>query len=118
MNARCEKQLRGEGNRGCPGAVQEFIDGSLMRLCSSTSECAQFSIGGRCSQIHNRGEKNPVGYYSCRLNAPEQNYATYDKELLGLRGGVLHFRHYLLGIKFKVHTDHSAVRWFMSQPDC
>jgi hypothetical protein len=36
---------------------------------------------------------------------------------LGLRDGVLHFRHYLLGIKFKVHTDHSSLRWLMTQPE-
>ena len=57
-------------------------------------------------------------YSVCRrLNPAEQNYATYDKELLGLREGVLHFRHYLLGIKFKVHTDHSSLRWLMTEPE-
>ena len=39
------------------------------------------------------------------------------KELLGLRDGVLHFRHYLLGIKFKVHTDHSSLLWLMTQTE-
>ena len=68
-------------------------------------------------QIDDRGESHPIGYYSRRLNPAEQNYATYDKELLGLRDGVLHFRHYLLGIKFKVHTDHSSLRWLFTQPE-
>lgn len=60
---------------------------------------------------------HPVGFYSRRLNPAEQNYATYDKELLGLRDGVLHFRHQLLGIPFKVHTDHCSLRWLFNQPE-
>ena len=80
-------------------------------------DASKFSIGAVLQQIDARGESHPIGYYSRRLNSAEQNYATYDKELLGLRDGVLHFRHYLLGIKFKVHTDHSSLRWLMTQPE-
>ena len=80
-------------------------------------DASKFSIGAVLQQIDDRGESHPIGYYSRRLNPAEQNYATYDKELLGLRDGVLHFRHYLLGIKFKVHTDHSSLRWLMTQPE-
>jgi hypothetical protein len=80
-------------------------------------DASKFSIGAVLQQVDDRGESHPVGYYSRRLNQAEQNYATYDKELLGLRDGVLHFRHYLLGIKFKVHTDHSSLRWLMTQPE-
>jgi len=101
-------------------------------------DASKFSIGAVLQQIDDRGESHPIGYYSRRLNPAEQNYATYDKvymelgsyflflqeqikdniikELLGLRDGVLHFRHYLLGIKFKVHTYHSSLRWLMTQP--
>ena len=80
-------------------------------------DASKFSIGAVLQQIDDHGDSHPVGYYSRRLNAAEQNYATYDKELLGLRDGVLHFRHYLLGIRFKVHTDHSSLRWLLSQPE-
>jgi phospholipid-translocating ATPase len=80
-------------------------------------DASKFSIGAVLQQIDDRGESHPIGYYSRRLNPAEQNYATYDKELLGLRDGVLHFRHYLLGIKFKVHTDHSSLRWLFTQPE-
>jgi hypothetical protein len=80
-------------------------------------DASKFSIGAVLQQIDDRGESHPIGYYSRRLNPAEQNYATYDKELLGLRDGVLHFRNYLLGIKFKVHTDHSSLRWLFTQPE-
>ena len=29
----------------------------------------------------------------------------------------LHFRYQLLGVPFTVHTDHSSLRWILSQPD-
>ena len=67
-------------------------------------DASKFSIGAVLQQVDDRGESHPVGYYSRRLNQAEQNYATYDKELLGLRDGVLHFRHHVWEIKFKVHT--------------
>ena len=62
-------------------------------------------------------EAHPVGFYSRRLTSAEQNYATYDKELLGLRDGVLHFRHQLLGVRFVIRTDHSSLKWLLSQPE-
>jgi len=80
-------------------------------------DASKFSISAVLQQIDDRSESHPIGYYSRRLNPAEQNYATYDKEPLVLRDGVLHFRHYLLGIKFKVHTDHSSLLWLMTQPE-
>ncbi len=64
-------------------------------------DASKFSIGAVLQQIDDQCESHPIEHYSRRLNSTEQNYATYDKELLGLRDGVLHFRHYLLGIKFR-----------------
>ena len=44
-------------------------------------------------------------------------YAVYDRELVGLRDVCLHFRYQLLGIRFTVRTDHSSLRWLLSQDD-
>ena len=75
------------------------------------------SIGAVLMQQHDGGNWHPVGYYSRRLHGAETGYATYYKELLGLRDGVLHFRHWLLGVRFKVRTDHCSLRWLMSQSE-
>ena len=41
----------------------------------------------------------------------------YKKELLGLRDAVLNFRHQLLGIRFSVYTDNSALQWIFKQKE-
>ena len=38
---------------------------------------------------------------------------THDKELLAIVKSLEHFRHYLLGIRFEVHSDHRNLKWFM-----
>jgi hypothetical protein len=52
-----------------------------------------------------------------RLTPVEGRYDTYDRELVGLRDGCLHFRYQLLGVPFTVRTDHSSLRWLLSQPE-
>ena len=47
----------------------------------------------------------------------EMKYAVYDRELVGLCDVCLHFRYQLLGIRFTVRTDHSSLRWLLSQDD-
>jgi hypothetical protein len=59
----------------------------------------------------------PVGFYSRKLTPAEERYSTYDRELVGLRDSCLHFRYQLLGVPFTVRTDHSSLRWILSQPD-
>jgi hypothetical protein len=83
-------------------------------------DACEVSIGAVLQQ-HEKdkpdAEAHPVGFNSRRLTPAEQNYATYDKELLCLRDGVLHFRHQLLGIPFTVRTDHCSLRCLLIQPE-
>ena len=74
-------------------------------------DACKSSIGAVLQQVNDHGDSLPAGYYSRRLNSAEMNYSTYDKEFLGLRDGVLHFRYQLLGIKFDVRTDHCSLRY-------
>ena len=80
-------------------------------------DASGYSIGAVLHQTDGDGIVRPVGFYSRRLTDAEMKYSTYDRELVGLRDGVLHFRHWLLGIPFKVKTDHCSLRWLLSQPE-
>ena len=75
------------------------------------------SIDAVLQQTDKAGEVRPVGFYSRKLTHAEERYSTYDKELVGLRDTCLHFRYQLLGVPFTVRTDHSSLRWILSQPD-
>jgi hypothetical protein len=75
------------------------------------------SIGAVLQQTDKDGEVRPVGFYSRKLTPAEERYSTYDRELVVLRDSCLHFRYQLLGVPFTVRTDHSSLRWILSQPD-
>ena len=75
------------------------------------------AIGGAVLQRDERGNLRPVAYYSRRLSPSEENYSTYQRELLGIRDCLLAFRFYLIGMHFVVKTDHSSLRWLTEQPE-
>jgi hypothetical protein len=45
------------------------------------------------------------------LNAAERNYSTTQKELLAVVFGTQIHRCFLYGRKYKIFTDHAAVKW-------
>ena len=51
----------------------------------------------------------PLSYASCSLKAAERNYAQIDREGLAIYWAVKHYRQYLYGNKFELHTDCSAL---------
>ena len=54
-------------------------------------------------------DKGPIGFYSCIYNDAEQNYSTYDKELLAIFKAVTHFEWLLFGRQFTLHIDHKPL---------
>jgi hypothetical protein len=49
------------------------------------------------------------------LNAAERNYSTTEKELLAVVFGTQIHRCFLYGRKFKVITDHAALKWLITE---
>ena len=54
-----------------------------------------------------------LGDGSFVLSAAWSHYCVTRKELLPMVVFIKHFRHYLLGNKFKVRTDHNSLIWLM-----
>ena len=52
-----------------------------------------------------------ISVFSKKLDAPQRNYSTTDKELLAVVKGLEHYRHYLLGKRFTLKTDHKALEY-------
>jgi hypothetical protein len=75
------------------------------------------SIGSVLQQTDRDGNVRPDIFCSRKLTPPEGHYDTYDRELVGLRDGCLHFRYQVLGVPFLVRTDHNSLRWLLSQPE-
>ena len=75
-------------------------------------DCDASAVGLGCvlSQVQNEEEK-VIAYFSKTLNKSERNYYMTRRELLAIVDSVKHFRHYLLGKKFLIRTNHSSLKW-------
>ena len=76
------------------------------------TDASDFAIGGVLSQIQNGVEK-VVCYGSAVLAPAQRKYCTTRKELLAVVKFCRQFRHYLLGRKFLLRTDHNSLTWLM-----
>ena len=56
-----------------------------------------------------------IHYASRTLNDAQLNYATTEKELLGIFFAFDKFRPYLIGNKVIMHTDHSSIKYLMTK---
>ena len=68
------------------------------------------AVGAVLSQMQEEEEK-VILYYSKSLSRSEKNYCVTRKELLAIVLAIKHCQHYLIGAKFRVRTDHGALRW-------
>ena len=55
-----------------------------------------------------------MAYGSRVLSKAERNYCTTRKELLAVVHFVHYFKHYLLGKRFLLRTDHGSLRWLFN----
>jgi hypothetical protein len=55
------------------------------------------------------GHKRPVGYASRRLKTHEKNYPAFIAEMQAAVFGMEQFKHYLIGRKFYLYTDHKPL---------
>jgi hypothetical protein len=58
-----------------------------------------------------------VAYASGQLRTHEQNYPTHDLELAAVVHALKIWRHYLIGNKCEVYTDHKSLEYIFTQPD-
>ena len=58
-----------------------------------------------------------IAYISRKLRRHEENYVTHDLELLAIVYSLKVWRHYLVGRKFEVRTDHCGLQHIFTQGD-
>jgi hypothetical protein len=75
----------------CTDACKEGIDGVLMK-------------------------NGHVIFYESRKLEHEINYSTHDLDLVSIVHVLRMWRHYLMGIKFELRTDHSGLKNLFEQP--
>jgi hypothetical protein len=75
-----------------------------------TDACKE-GIGGILTQ-----NGHVIGYVSRKLKEHERNYATHDLELASIVHTLRMWRHYLMGKKFELRTDHIGLKYLFEQP--
>jgi hypothetical protein len=58
-----------------------------------------------------------VAYASRQLKPHEQNYPTHDLEFAAVVHALKIWRHYLIGNKCEIHTDHKSLKYIFTQLD-
>ncbi|GAU41112.1 hypothetical protein TSUD_398080 [Trifolium subterraneum] len=77
-------------------------------------DASDYEIGAVLGQ--RKDKKLHAIYYASRtLDSAQMNYATTEKELLAVVFAVDKFRHYLIGSKIIIYTDHSAIKYLLRE---
>ena len=58
-----------------------------------------------------------VAYTSRQLKVHEKNYPTHDLELAAVVHALQIWRHYLIGNKCEIFTDHKNLKYIFTQPN-
>ena len=74
------------------------------------TDASDTGIGGVISQVQ-EGRERVIAYASKKLDPQQQRYSVTRRELLAVITFMNQFRHYLLGQKFLLRTDHGSLRW-------
>ena len=90
-------------------------DAGLFVLDTDASQ--HLSIGAVFSQLQPDGTERVIAYGSRSLNEHEKNYCATRLQMLALVTYMDHFRHYLLGRKFRLRTDHHSLVLLVSSKE-
>lgn len=60
-------------------------------------------------QINQSGEREPLAFFSAKLDSTQRDWATYDRELYAIYRAAEHFEYLLQGCEVTVITDHKPL---------
>jgi len=79
------------------------------------TDASLVGIGAILYQLQRNNKWHPIEYASRLLNDAEKRYTVTEQECLAVVYGLNKFRQYLVGMKFKLVTDHIAIKWLMTK---
>ncbi len=73
------------------------------------------AVGSTLSQLDENGHDHPIHFASRQLTSTKKNYTVTEQESLVVIFFLKKFRHYLLGYKAKIVTDHKALTYLVNK---
>ena len=80
------------------------------------TDASQYAMGAVLAQIQD-GSERVICYASKSFSKAQSRYSTTKRELLAIVNFTKLFKHYLLGRKFQIVTDHRALQWLHNFKD-
>lgn len=74
------------------------------------TDASAVGLGAILLQEHAGKRKRVVGYFSRSTRGAETRYHSYELETLAVVRALQHFRHYLIGVNFKIVTDCNSLK--------
>lgn len=102
-NALCSAPVLSQPDFGKPFVIQ--------------CDASKTGVGGVLFQCDDHGKEHPIAYVSKKINKSQKNYTVTELECLAAVICVQKFRQFIDGLPFKIITDHSSLKWLMSQKD-
>ena len=67
------------------------------------------------NKVYDAYDGHVIAYFSRALRSAERNYSTIEQECLAIVESLKRFRHYLIGRRFEIITDHKPLEWLQTQ---
>ena len=122
--AEAKKQLKwsDEMNKALMEAKKALARTTMLRHPRPGAEIAMSAVASREAvgavlqqRSKEGGAWEPLAFFSKKLRPPEMKYSAFDRELLAVYLGILHFRHYLEGRHIPIFTDHRPLTFAMAK---
>lgn len=81
------------------------------------TDASAIGYGAILMQVHDNNKKKVIAYFSQVTKGAEPRYHSYELETLAVVRALQHFRHYLIGVNFKVITDCNALKCTQRKKD-
>ena len=82
-----------------------------------SADASSFGLGAVVTQLQKNGEWRPVAYNSRSMSDAEKRYPQIDKEALAVTWACERFSDLLIGMTFKIETDHKPLISLLGNKD-